>query len=69
MVAPRRKEVKKKGANDNEEPSELNSHLFATLRAAAELQKKKALYGPNDMVGIMLFNTVRRWHYNSYRKV
>lgn len=39
--------------------SPLHSHLFATLRAAVDLQKKKAMYEPNDMVGILLFNTVR----------
>jgi ATP-dependent DNA helicase 2 subunit 1 len=63
MIAPRKKESKKKGAalrQEDGELSEMNSHVFATLRAAAELEKRKALYGPNDMVGIILFNTVRR---------
>jgi hypothetical protein len=51
---------KKKGSNAQAGmTSPLHSHLFATLRAAVDLQKKKAMYEPNDMVGILLFNTVR----------
>lgn len=34
-------------------------HLFTALEAAMQIQKKKVLVGPNDAVGIMLFNTVR----------
>jgi len=34
-------------------------HLFAALDAAVQIQKKKILTGPNDSVGIILFNTVR----------
>jgi len=52
---------KKKGSNAQAAAgmtSPLHSHLFATLRAAVDLQKKKAMYEPNDMVGILLFNTV-----------
>ncbi|KAI0788279.1 ku70-like protein [Fomes fomentarius] len=34
--------------------------LFTALEAAIQIQKKKVLVGPNDAVGIMLFNTTRR---------
>lgn len=34
-------------------------HLLAALEAAMQIQKKKVVVGPNDSVGIMLFNTVR----------
>lgn len=54
MMAPQRSNRK----GDSMEPSETNSHLFATLKAAAELQKKKAMYEPNDLVGIILFNVM-----------
>ncbi|KAG5652752.1 hypothetical protein H0H81_003839 [Sphagnurus paluster] len=32
-------------------------HLFTALEAAVQIQKKKVIVGPNDSVGIMLFNT------------
>lgn len=35
------------------------SHLYAALDAAMQIQKKKVIVGPNDAVGILLFNTVR----------
>ncbi|KAH7884884.1 SPOC like C-terminal domain-containing protein [Phlebopus sp. FC_14] len=35
------------------------SHLLAALDAAMQIQKKKVVVGPNDCVGIMLFNTTR----------
>ncbi|KAI5829540.1 ku70-like protein [Schizophyllum commune Tattone D] len=35
-------------------------HLFTALDAAMQIQKKKIIVGPNDQVGIMLFNTTRR---------
>ncbi|KAG6901967.1 hypothetical protein C0995_006196 [Termitomyces sp. Mi166 len=35
-------------------------HLFAALEAAVQIQKKKVIVGPNDAVGIMLFNTTRK---------
>lgn len=35
------------------------SHLFTALEAAMQIQKKKVIVGPNDSVGIVLFNTVR----------
>lgn len=35
-------------------------NLFVALKAAMEIQKKKVIVGPNDMVGILLFNTTRR---------
>ncbi|KAL0063987.1 ATP-dependent DNA helicase II subunit 1 [Marasmius tenuissimus] len=35
-------------------------HLFAALDAAVQIQKKKIITGPNDSVGILLFNTTRR---------
>jgi ATP-dependent DNA helicase 2 subunit 1 len=34
-------------------------HLFTALEAAMQIQKKKIIVGPNDAVGILLFNTVR----------
>jgi hypothetical protein len=59
MLAPQKKASKKKASTDDEEDVSPNySHLFATLRSAVELQKRKALYAPDDMVGILLFNTV-----------
>lgn len=35
------------------------SHFLTALEAAIQVQKKKVIVGPNDAVGIMLFNTVR----------
>ncbi|KAG6816666.1 hypothetical protein H0H87_004026 [Tephrocybe sp. NHM501043] len=35
-------------------------HLFTALEAAVQIQKKKVIVGPNDVVGIMLFNTTRK---------
>ncbi|KAG1820825.1 Ku DNA-binding complex, Ku70 subunit [Suillus subaureus] len=35
------------------------SHLFTALEAAMQIQKKKVVVGPNDSVGIVLFNTAR----------
>ncbi|GBE90053.1 ATP-dependent DNA helicase II subunit 1 [Sparassis crispa] len=35
-------------------------HLFTALEAAVQIQKKKVIVGPNDAVGIMLFNTTRK---------
>ena len=37
-------------------------HLFAALEAAMQIEKKKIIVGPNDSVGIMLFNTVGSTH-------
>jgi ATP-dependent DNA helicase 2 subunit 1 len=34
-------------------------HLYTALEAAMMIQKKKVIVGPNDAVGILLFNTVR----------
>lgn len=34
-------------------------HLYNALNAAMHIQKKKIIVGPNDSVGILLFNTVR----------
>ncbi len=34
-------------------------HLFTALEAAVEIQKRKIIVGPNDSVGILLFNIVR----------
>lgn len=36
------------------------SHLLEALDAALRVQKRKAIVGPADSVGILLFNTVRR---------
>ncbi|KAG6820162.1 hypothetical protein H0H93_004599 [Arthromyces matolae] len=35
-------------------------HLFTALEAAVQIQKKKIIVGPNDSVGILLFNTTRK---------
>ena len=49
--------------------------LFTALEAAVQIQKKKVLVGPNDAVGIMLFNTVSpqptssgKWQTNYWRQ-
>jgi hypothetical protein len=34
-------------------------HVLTALEAAMQIQKKKIIVGPNDSVGILLFNTVR----------
>ncbi|KAI0064929.1 Ku DNA-binding complex, Ku70 subunit [Artomyces pyxidatus] len=36
-----------------------SSHLLTALEAAIQIQKKKVVVGPNDAVGIMLYNTTR----------
>lgn len=35
-------------------------HLFTALEAATQIQKRKIVVGPNDSVGIMIFNTTRK---------
>ncbi|TFK50167.1 ku70-like protein [Heliocybe sulcata] len=35
-------------------------HLYSALEAAMQIQKRKVLVGPNDAVGILLFNTTRK---------
>jgi ATP-dependent DNA helicase 2 subunit 1 len=40
-------------------------HLYTALEAAMQIQIQKVIVGPNDSVGILLFNTVRYIH--SYR--
>ena len=35
-------------------------HVYTALEAAMQIEKKKIIVGPNDLVGIILFNTVRR---------
>ncbi|KAJ6615653.1 Ku DNA-binding complex Ku70 subunit [Mycena sp. CBHHK59/15] len=35
-------------------------HAYVALEAAMQIQKKKVIVGPNDAVGILLFNTTRR---------
>jgi ATP-dependent DNA helicase 2 subunit 1 len=44
---------------DPENDGTQTCHLLTALDAAVQIQKKKAIVGPNDSVGIMLFNTVR----------
>lgn len=34
-------------------------HLYTALEAAMNIEKRKVMVGPNDAVGIMLFNTVK----------
>lgn len=36
-------------------------HMFTALEAAMQIQKKKVIVGPNDSVGIMMFNTVSKF--------
>jgi ATP-dependent DNA helicase 2 subunit 1 len=43
----------------NYEDSVPTCHLYTALEAAMQIQKKKIIVGPNDSVGILLFNTVR----------
>lgn len=33
-------------------------HLYTALEAAMNIGKRKVMVGPNDAVGVMLFNTV-----------
>lgn len=33
-------------------------HLYTALEAAMNIEKRKVMVGPTDVVGIMLFNTV-----------
>ncbi|KAJ7228183.1 SPOC like C-terminal domain-containing protein [Mycena pura] len=35
-------------------------HAYVALEAAMQIQKKKVIVGPNDAVGILLFNTTRK---------
>ncbi|KAN0092527.1 SPOC like C-terminal domain containing protein [Tylopilus felleus] len=42
------------------------SHLLAALDAAMQIQKKKVIVGPNDSVGVLLFNTTRLNEVKSY---
>ncbi|KJA25055.1 hypothetical protein HYPSUDRAFT_37999 [Hypholoma sublateritium FD-334 SS-4] len=42
------------------EESVQTCHLYYALDAAMQLQKKKIIVGPNDAVGIILFNTTRQ---------
>jgi hypothetical protein len=42
-----------------EDSSVKTCHIMAALDAAMQIQKKKVIVGPNDLVGIMFFNTVR----------
>ncbi|KAK0199409.1 SPOC like C-terminal domain-containing protein [Desarmillaria ectypa] len=37
----------------------LTCRLYAALESAMQIQKKKVIVGPNDSVGILLFNTTR----------
>ncbi|KAL4074735.1 SPOC like C-terminal domain-containing protein [Scleroderma yunnanense] len=41
------------------------SHILTALDAAMQVQKKKVISGPNDWVGILLYNTSRRNETNS----
>ncbi|KAH8828524.1 SPOC like C-terminal domain-containing protein [Flagelloscypha sp. PMI_526] len=40
-------------------------HLFSALNAAIQIQRKKILSGPNDHVGILLFNTTLKTKVNA----
>ncbi|KAJ7432310.1 SPOC like C-terminal domain-containing protein [Mycena galericulata] len=46
-----------------EDPNNENTqtcHAYVALDAAMQIQKKKVIVGPNDAVGILLFNTTRK---------
>ncbi|KAF8573936.1 hypothetical protein K439DRAFT_1198503 [Ramaria rubella] len=45
------------------------SHLQAVLEIAVQLQKRKVITSPNDLVGIMFFNTKRKGAQRSRRTV
>lgn len=61
MLAPQPNTSKKSSQATAEGASPMYSHLFATLRGAVALMKKKAMNEPNDMVGILLFNTMEKY--------
>ncbi|KIK60138.1 hypothetical protein GYMLUDRAFT_200779 [Collybiopsis luxurians FD-317 M1] len=46
--------------DDPEEEGAKTSHLYAALKSAMQLQKRKVITGPNDSFGIFLFNTSRK---------
>lgn len=43
---------------DPKNDGQKTSHLLSALEAAMQIQKRKVIVGPNDAVGIVLFNTV-----------
>jgi ATP-dependent DNA helicase 2 subunit 1 len=45
--------------NDPLDEDRRTCHLLTALEAAVQMQKKKAISSPNDLTGILLFNTVR----------
>ena len=45
--------------DDPDDETKKTSHLLQALEAAMQFQKRKVVVGPNDSVGILLFNTVR----------
>lgn len=47
------------GRPTNSPNEEYKSHVYTALEAAMQIQKRKVVVGPNDAVGILLFNTVR----------
>lgn len=44
---------------DSRDNNAQTCHLLTALEAAMQFQKRKIIAGPNDSVGILLFNTVR----------
>lgn len=44
--------------DDPKVEGQMTSNLLSALEAAMQLQKRKVVVGPNDAVGILLFNTV-----------
>ncbi|KAF9456442.1 SPOC like C-terminal domain-containing protein [Collybia nuda] len=48
----------------NYEESVPTCHLYTALEAAMQIEKRKILVGPNDSVGILLFNTTRKAEVN-----
>lgn len=44
--------------DDPDDENKKTSHLLRALDAAMQFQKRKVVVGPNDSVGILLFNTV-----------
>ncbi|KAJ7639391.1 SPOC like C-terminal domain-containing protein [Roridomyces roridus] len=45
---------------DPNDPKVKTCHAYTALDAAMQIQKKKVIVGPNDLVGILLFNTTRK---------
>lgn len=52
--------------NGGTQSDDQRSNLHMALQCAVDVQKRKVLYGPQDSVGILLYNTVRRLSFHAY---